>query len=434
MGWRNRFLIALAAAIGLVLIAALAVALLVNANAFRGSIQARVQQATGHPCALRGPIKVSWFPWLALQTGAAELGNPSGFEGPPLARWRAARIGARLFPLLRGALDIDRVRVEGLEARLIRDVDGQTNWRGIFDAPSRGAAGGPHFASLAGIELKDAAIEYLDRSTNRRIGVRALELTTGAFRADEPLAIESRFELDAGESWPRFSGSLATRLGLASDTVSLAGTRIDGSLSGPPFTAAGAPVHFAAALLQLARPSMQLAVPSWALRLGEAQFYGSTGGIAWGDQVRLAGSLALAPTSLRALLANFGVPIEPRRDATALETFSADLSYALDANSLVAKPLAILLDGTRLEGSATLAPLARGTIEFALHGARMDLTRYLGSERPGAKPFEFPTAALKKLRARGDVTLDEARVTDLQMTKVRLRFLLQDGELRSERP
>jgi AsmA protein len=427
-------LIALAAAIGLVLLAALAVALLVDANAFRGSIEARVQQATGHPFALAGPIKVSWFPWLALQTGAAELGNPSGFEGPPLARWRAARIGARLFPLLRGALDIDRVRVEGLEARLIRDVDGQTNWRGIFDAPSRGAPAGPHFASLAGIELKDAAIEYLDRSTNRRVGVRALELNSGAFRAGEPLAIESRFELDAGESWPRFSGSLATQLTITSETVSLVASRVEGSLSGSPFADASVPAGFAADRLQFSRASNGLEAPSWTAQLGAAKFHGSTRGVTGGEHLQLSGSLALEPTSLRALLANFGVPIEPRRDATALESFSGEMSYALDGVSLAVKPLAVVLDGTRLEGSATLAPIARGTIEFALHGERMDLTRYLGSERPGAKPFEFPTAALKKLRARGEVTLDAARVTDLQLTKVRLRFLLQDGELRSERP
>lgn len=59
--------------------ALLAVWLSVNPHDYKGRIGAAVRQATGRDLSLKGAIKLSVFPWVALELGPASLGNPPGF-------------------------------------------------------------------------------------------------------------------------------------------------------------------------------------------------------------------------------------------------------------------------------------------------------------------------------------------------------------------
>jgi AsmA protein len=52
--------------VALIVIALLAVWLLVNPNAYKGRIEAAAKQATGRDLVLHGDLKLSVFPWVAL--------------------------------------------------------------------------------------------------------------------------------------------------------------------------------------------------------------------------------------------------------------------------------------------------------------------------------------------------------------------------------
>ena len=74
----------------------------------------------------------SFFPWLALRTGEGRFGNAPGFGPEPMATWRSAQLGVRLFPLLRGELVVDRV--ESRRRRRAADAArpmARANWEGI---------------------------------------------------------------------------------------------------------------------------------------------------------------------------------------------------------------------------------------------------------------------------------------------------------------
>ncbi|MDB6085412.1 MAG: AsmA family protein, partial [Gammaproteobacteria bacterium] len=57
--------------IALMVIALLAVWLLVNPNDYKPRIAAAVKDATGRELVLQGDIKLSVFPWIALELGPA---------------------------------------------------------------------------------------------------------------------------------------------------------------------------------------------------------------------------------------------------------------------------------------------------------------------------------------------------------------------------
>ena len=84
-------------AAGLLLLAValvLIVTLVVDPNRFKPRIERLVEEATGKPFTIRGDLDIAWYPWLALQMGAAQLG-----DAPSLVQWQKARVGARLIPL-----------------------------------------------------------------------------------------------------------------------------------------------------------------------------------------------------------------------------------------------------------------------------------------------------------------------------------------------
>src|SRR5262244_677222 len=89
----------------LVLVVVLAVAF-IDPNDYRDRIAQVVESQTGRKLTLTGDLKLSIFPWLALQTGAMSLSDAPGFGDEPFAAIQEARFSARLWPLLRGKFEV----------------------------------------------------------------------------------------------------------------------------------------------------------------------------------------------------------------------------------------------------------------------------------------------------------------------------------------
>jgi AsmA protein len=68
----------------------LAVWMFVNPNNFKEQIASEAKSATGRELTLEGDLQLSLFPWVAVQTGAARLGNPAGFGSEPFLIWKRA--------------------------------------------------------------------------------------------------------------------------------------------------------------------------------------------------------------------------------------------------------------------------------------------------------------------------------------------------------
>src|SRR5450755_2927727 len=87
----------------------LAVWLWVNPNAYKTRIITAVKESTGRELLLTGDIKLSLFPWVALELGPAALKNLPGFGEEPLLTFSHATVRVRLFPLLVKQLDMERI-------------------------------------------------------------------------------------------------------------------------------------------------------------------------------------------------------------------------------------------------------------------------------------------------------------------------------------
>ncbi|MFI4879672.1 MAG: AsmA family protein, partial [Steroidobacterales bacterium] len=154
---------------GLVVLVALlllAVRLFVNPNDFKGRIAQTVKNSTGRELLLPGDIKLSVFPWVALELGPASLGNPPGFSATPFAAVKHIAARVKLLPLLRKQLQIGRVEIDGLDLRLYKNAQGKGNWEGFGGESSTprspASAGSEALPDLAALVIKDSRMSYQD--------------------------------------------------------------------------------------------------------------------------------------------------------------------------------------------------------------------------------------------------------------------------------
>ncbi len=114
--------------IGLIVIGLVLVVVFVDPNDYRDDIEKLVEEKTGRELTLSGDLKLSVFPWIALESGPASLGDAPGFGPEPFVSIRDARVGVRLLPLLSGKVEVGNVRLDGARIRLITDENGRNNW------------------------------------------------------------------------------------------------------------------------------------------------------------------------------------------------------------------------------------------------------------------------------------------------------------------
>ncbi|MGH8296928.1 MAG: AsmA family protein, partial [Steroidobacteraceae bacterium] len=194
----------------LAIAAALIATLAINPDRYKGEIQSAVRRETGRPFILKGHLRLTWFPWLGVRTGAARLGNPPGAGGgPDLLDWQSAAVRVRLLPLvLHRQLEIGRIRIAGADIHLRRGPDGEGNWDDLLarlhptgEASSAGAAG-PHAsrapaAAWGGLDLVNSSLDYIDERSGEHVSLTGWRLEVGPWHAGQPLSVRTSFLLHA---------------------------------------------------------------------------------------------------------------------------------------------------------------------------------------------------------------------------------------------
>ena len=87
--------------VALVALGLVAIWLFFDPNDYKDRITAAVRESTGRTLSLPGKLKLSVFPWVAVETGEASLGNPEGFGDEPFLTLKRASLSVKLMPLLR---------------------------------------------------------------------------------------------------------------------------------------------------------------------------------------------------------------------------------------------------------------------------------------------------------------------------------------------
>ncbi len=387
---------ALAALVLLFVLGLVVLVWVIDPNTFKPRIEAEVKKATGRDFRLAGDIKLGFYPWLALRTGPGSIGNPPGFPAEPMASWQSAQLGAKLIPLLRSQLVVDRVHLTGADVRLVRHADGTANWQG-FGGDQPATPGQPtRHITVDGVDIDNGRVLFVDEAAPRRIEVTALNLTTDEIAPDQPFT----------------------------------GTKIAGRLHMAGFTPAGVSFALAVPRAALTKDYSHLEIGKFSLAFGGLEAEGGIQGD-FGGAPQLSGNISSNTFDVRALLASVGIEAPRTTDPAALTRIRLDGGWKFADGAMSIDPLKFDLDDTHFTGSFQRGAGADPVGVFELHGDVLNLSRYVPPTDPNSEPFVLPTAALRALKFRGVLELEQATLDDVVMKGVTLRLLLDEQGLRS---
>jgi AsmA protein len=423
--------------IALLVAGLLSVWLWVNPNDYKARIATAVKESTGRDLVMSGDLKLSLFPWVALELGPATLANPPGFDEEPFLAFKGATVRVRLFPLLVRQLDMERVELKGLDVRLRRNAEGHGNWEDLgrrreaaagadTDASGDGKSG-EGLSQLTGVRITDGRVTYPG------LTLENLNLDTGAMVDHGAAAISVTF--DANRDVPgkavRVNAKFALSMDSPSQRLRLAALNVVGLLDSP---GDGRPARWemSAPAVDVDIDGQTLAVPEFAFGYSNARLTGKLMATKILDDLGVTGSAMLAPLDLREF-APRRIALPRTRDPKVFAQVSAASDFAYDASGLRLDHLQLQLDDTHLTGTAAFVGAPRA-LKFDVAADHIDIDRYRGEEGGTAPTSETGNSATPKSTAQpmdtaGTLSVGSVHFAGMDFTNVRVTLASKDDVL-----
>jgi hypothetical protein len=241
---------------------------------------------------------------------------------------------------------------------------------------------------IAGVEIRDGTVDYVDEGTGLQTTFSNVELDVGEWRAGKSLPVHTRF---------------------LAHTQSL-----------PPD---GVWVQLDAAELAIRPRPLSVAAPKLTVKVANAQ---ADGDLVYEQtaesHVKAHGSVVLRTPSLRELANNLALNQSLPHDPTTLGPMELRTTWNYDDGTIAAKPLALKLDEVSFNGWLQRTAPPKALWGFELHGDRIDLSRYVTVDSKNKKPFGLPVEALRAIHANGSLIFDQVVLADTHLADVRLKL------------
>jgi AsmA protein len=391
----------------LIIIAAISFVLLFDPNAYRERLSTEVTRITGREFVIEGEIELSIFPWLAIDVGRTRLGNAEGFGDEPFASFERARLSVQLLPmLLRREVSVGTATLDALQLNLAVDKNGRSNWQDLLEADEAPAeaeeastTASPGDFEVAGIAITNAAIRYTDASLGESYTLSEVELSTGAIAAGTPISIAGGFNFELQPADIAGDLTVDAIVALDGDAGTIALPEVEATILGIEVSASVNPMPLDGAIEPVAR-------------------------------------FETAPFSLQSLMQRMNIEPIATADSEALEKIRIAATARVTPAALALEDLELQVDDTTFKGNLSVASDAVGTISVELAGDSINLDRYMA---PAAEadvvedeviPIEIPVDLVRSLNVRGNLTLEEARLSGMAFTDVTLGINAGGGKLR----
>ena len=411
----------------------LSIRLFVNPNNFKDRIAAAVKQSTGRELQLEGDIKLSVFPWVALELGPAILGNPPGFGDQPFLSFTKAAVRVKLLPLLQKRLEIARVEVDGLDLRLAKNQAGEGNWQSPKNTPAaepeaaHGSAA--RIESLSNIRVQHGRVSYQDTV------VENFDLETGSIAGGSDLPVNISFDAKTGTPPTQATVTAKFNLGLENDgAMRFAAVNVSGTLSEP---GDARPAHWDLSIptLSVNMDKQTVAAPAYAMSYSSAHVTGDISVAQFSGDLHASGSITLSPLVLHEFAPRLGIALPKTKDSKALSELAGAFSFRYDAASVALDKLQLKLDDTNLTGDIKVSRGETTAVKFELAMDRIDLDRYRAPDGAPATPEAKAEAAkpaekAKLLAVDGTFTLGAAQVAGMDLTNLKVVVASHDGVTR----
>ena len=186
--------------LALLVVAAAIFAATFNPNRYKADIERIAKERTGRTLKLAGDLQLAFFPALGAKVNGLSLSERQSDR--EFLSLESAHGSVGLMALLRGEVIVDRIRVSGLKASVVKGKDGRFNFQDLVDKDEKPApksepkaekGGEPVKFDVAGVEIERSTIHYLDLKEGTDVTLADLKLSTGriAEKADGRLELQA---------------------------------------------------------------------------------------------------------------------------------------------------------------------------------------------------------------------------------------------------
>ncbi|MEQ9564025.1 MAG: AsmA family protein, partial [Woeseiaceae bacterium] len=439
-------LIAVAAIVGIGVIAAAALYLFFDPNDFRDDISTAVRESTGRELTIEGDLSLSVFPWIAVEVGRTSLGNAQGFGDEPFLSFDNARLSVRLIPLLlRQDIAIGTASLDGLVVNLAVAKNGSSNWDDLAakdtqttSEPVEGdeAAGGT--LDVANISVSNARLSYVDAKAGSAVTLSELSVNTGRIAAGSPFDFEAGFEFlsQPGDLGGKVHISGRTTLEEAFAGLAISGLNVSGSLQG--LVEQATEFNFDAREVSADLDASRLTLGEMDLSVLGLGVSATVEPFSWEGPTNINAVLRVAEFSLKELMQAVGTEPPVTADPNALTKIYFSANATINDQAIELKSMSMKLDDTTMTGTLSVPLTDAGTIRFDLDADAVNVDAYMAPADPdpanaGADEnadIEIPADMIRALNASGKARLKKATLSGMEFENLQLGLQSAGGKLR----
>lgn len=371
-------------------------------NDYKEEIREQALKHANLELQLKGDIGWSLFPWLGIEITDATVASAST-PNDPFADLRLLGLSVKVLPLLRKEIQMSDIRIDGLNLNLHRNAQGVGNWEHIgqphsavepssqepqpsssvkqavneTSAPTAPASQALKI-NINSLIVNGARIDYLDEQSGQQFNLESVQLTTGAIRDAEPIALKLSGFLANAKPLLRARIELTTKASIDQQLQRylLDDLRIAGEASGEPFN--GKTANFSARGNLLYDQGANVA--RWdnlRLSVNQLKALGELQAKQLDTDLQLSGALSVAPVNLQEFLKGVGIELPAMADKKALSHFEFNSRLQGTSNSLLFNEMALSFDQSAFTGSAGIKDFQSTLLYAQLQGDQLDVNRYL---------------------------------------------------------
>lgn len=433
------------AIVGLIILAIAAVAIavmVIDPNDYKPQIEKAAEDNTNLDLILEGDIGWSFIP-LGLELNGVE----ATLEGERFVRMEQLVAQVDFWSLIAMSPRVNTFLLDGLDARLNVDKDGNGNWTRIMpegeasksqepaeeqqseQAQEDTEAGGgePLNFNVENVKISNAQVHYNDASTGQSVTLEDFTVNASDITLGSSFPLDISFRVETNQPQLVVDGSLSARLAAneALNEFGISDLEAVFDMNGEPFGGKAVTAELTGSI-EANLENETASINGFTASLADLKLNTDLTVNGFGHKPQLNGTLSIDEFSLKNLMAALGQPAIETEDPEVLEAVAFSTSIGGPAGTVELSDLSISLDDTTFSGGGSYT-LSNSAVALNLQGDAINADRYLPpkQEDDGSEAASDASDAPEETEGTAQASAEESDLLPLET----LRTLLLDIDL-----